>query len=464
MERLSANLQEKIQARPTQTFLRSDDKKINEEYIEAYRITKQRLVDVPSFFDGRVIWEGLLGPVMNQGKCGSCWAFASTSVLANRFNIQSLGMMNVVLSPSKLILCDWQGKELTMSNLGVTELTSTELNIQAFENTACYGNSLLDAFRFLYEIGTPTNECVPYNKMLGNQSEFQKIGSFNNIADLPLCHTVSGPIADMCSDFYINQDTGIESGTPERFYKALHFYTLAGTEKLGGSELNIRINIYTWGPIATGMQIYPDFYTFDPKTDIYIWNKEGPQVGGHAIELVGWGSENGIDYWIVKNSWGKEWGMDGYFRMKRGEDMCEIESNCIGVVPDFFFPINYIPNDHELLLEQTNLKAERMRIANSLKTTGGGIDLETGYSRRVMISMPWLNFQPPMKWEDLPDWKTFVAGKDATIYNRTIYQSEIRAKNSRIYYDKETSQIYLYIVIVLLILIVIFTILWIWKN
>lgn len=42
----------------------------------------------------------------------------------------------------------------------------------------------------------------------------------------------------------------------------------------------------------------------------------------HAVLAVGYGVEYGTPYWLIKNSWGKDWGTDGYFKMELGKNMC----------------------------------------------------------------------------------------------------------------------------------------------
>lgn len=59
----------------------------------------------------------------------------------------------------------------------------------------------------------------------------------------------------------------------------------------------------------------------------------GDVMGGHAVKIIGWGVDDGTPYWLVANQWNENWGEKGLFRILRGSNECEFESDIVGGLP-----------------------------------------------------------------------------------------------------------------------------------
>jgi C1A family cysteine protease len=68
------------------------------------------------------------------------------------------------------------------------------------------------------------------------------------------------------------------------------------------------------GPLVTTFTVYNDFFYYNSGIYEHV---HGDVAGGHAVAIVGYDNIN--EYWICKNSWGKNWGENGFFRIKYGE-------------------------------------------------------------------------------------------------------------------------------------------------
>ena len=164
MNVLSTALQTTINSRPTNTNIRSQTDDSGFLKLNGSVKTMDLNIKIPDNFDGRKVWGNLLSKPANQGTCGSCWAFASASTLGDKFNIQSMGLMNIQLSAAKIILCDFKGKGDTIRHPEQNPDALAEEETISNKTSACYGNTLADAWRYLFLMGTTTEECIPYNE------------------------------------------------------------------------------------------------------------------------------------------------------------------------------------------------------------------------------------------------------------------------------------------------------------
>ncbi|XP_064418531.1 cathepsin K-like [Latimeria chalumnae] len=80
--------------------------------------------------------------------------------------------------------------------------------------------------------------------------------------------------------------------------------------------------VFRHGPITASIFVPKTFSRYNGKGIFDEKRCEGK--GRHAIIIVGFGTENGVDYWIIKNSWGQRWGDKGYARIKRNANVCQI--------------------------------------------------------------------------------------------------------------------------------------------
>lgn len=99
--------------------------------------------------------------------------------------------------------------------------------------------------------------------------------------------------------------------------------------KVSGVE-QIMTEIMNNGPVEADYQVYADFPNY--KSGVYQRHSE-EHLGGHAIKIIGWGKENGVDYWLCTNSWNKYWGDQGYFKIRRGTNECDIENDINAGIP-----------------------------------------------------------------------------------------------------------------------------------
>ena len=239
----------------------------------SYRRSSERLpANSPTPLTGGTATERTLSlPSGTRAQCGSCYAFASMAMMESRLRILTNNSLQVVLSPQDVVGCSEYSQ-------------------------GCEGGfPYLIAGKYAQDFGAVEESCFPYQGV----------------------------------DTACNEKKGCM-----RYYATNYYYV--GGYYGACSEPLMRLELVNNGPIAVGFEVLNDFLNY--KGGIYrhtgLTDKFNPWVvTNHAVLVVGYGIEAGVPFWIVKNSWGEDWGEQGYFRILRGVDEVGIESMALATTP-----------------------------------------------------------------------------------------------------------------------------------
>lgn len=180
--------------------------------------------------------------------------------MSNRICIQTNGTQKVRISATNILSCcgyDWQCY-------------------------GCGGGSPSQAFKYWSQNGVVTGGafgskqgCQPY--------PISSLG--NDVPPTPQCLT-------QCNNTNYNVS----------YLQDKHF----GLYSYGVGNISVQImyEIMMRGPVQASFAVYQDFFGY--KSGVYR-HVNGDIMGGHAVRIIGWGTDAGVDYWLVANSWSSAW-------------------------------------------------------------------------------------------------------------------------------------------------------------
>ena len=93
-----------------------------------------------------------------------------------------------------------------------------------------------------------------------------------------------------------------------------------------GNERMLKTLVFQHGAVVVSIQESTKIYYGVQAGKIFEGCSNNPNAAyDHAVAVVGYGvSKNNVPYWIVKNSWGSDWGDKGFFFLRRGRGDCGI--------------------------------------------------------------------------------------------------------------------------------------------
>ena len=202
--------------------------------------TYKEIIRAPENYDPRTTDKAACyHPIRDQAHCGSCWAFACSEVLSDRYCLNK--QIDVVLSPQDLVSCD---------------------NIV---NNGCDGGSPFASWEYTALSGIVSDECYPYVSGNGTTGK--------------------------CS---IKSKKCVNEAIPFTKYKSTQPNLLSDKAKIKDALLG--------GPVEATMKVYDDFPHYAGgiyvKTSNTFLGGHAVKMIGYGVDV-----KTSISFWIVANSW-----------------------------------------------------------------------------------------------------------------------------------------------------------------
>lgn len=267
------------------------------------------LLSIPTSYDLREV--GLQTPVMDQGACGSCWAFGTMTLI-------EASIMATRKKYSGTPQDSYFNHVVTEGSVQYLMNTS-----QSSGNNFCEGGNFIYA-AFAYANGnTPTVELQrnwPYTSARLSTNPFKIIEKSPKIPpDAYLNPFAKIKISEACCSSLIRIYDNPQKPFNKTTINVIKSYIARGIPVIGAMFVD-----------GGGMQGANKFsrYTggmFHEPCDVY--------GADHQIVFVGYGYYKGTEAWVIRNSWGENWGDYGYFYIPIGKNTLCIEHYAYTSIP-----------------------------------------------------------------------------------------------------------------------------------
>ena len=170
-------------------------------------------------------------------------------------------------------------------------------------------------------------------------------------------HKDPGAVLEECIPYRAENGTSCRQGQCEKVAIIDGYQTVINTIS------SIKYAVENYGPISAGMHVYDDFFAYQGG----CYEHAGSDPTDHVVLIVGWDDAmcGGEGAWICKNSWGRDWGENGFFYIKYGS--CNIGSGAMRPVGAHVPKERYVPDEYATI----QAAIDDARRGDIIKVAGG---------------------------------------------------------------------------------------------